>query len=159
LTVARNVLTATCLLAALTACGSTDTPPAPAPTVTVTASPSPSPTPTPEDTPTPEPEPSDSEGALPGDGSVDQRFLAAVRTDGRWPGASDESLISLGHKVCGLLDQGITISQMQAYFAMQIANGSLDASASEVGAIIGGGVVAYCPKYQDQIGVGTGTDA
>jgi hypothetical protein len=65
---------------------------------------------------------------------------------------TDADLIALGKQVCSTLDSGATVQDIMLNLVGS-ADGTEDDSYWEfAGAMIGGGVSAYCPEYSNQIG-------
>lgn len=58
---------------------------------------------------------------------------------------SDADLLEVGKAPCGLLDDGLSVEDI---YAAMIAE---DVDADFGGVIVGAGVAAFCPEYQDEL--------
>ena len=63
-----------------------------------------------------------------------------------WPGASDASVITLGHTVCQSLDLGQTPDQVAATL---LTTGEINEAGTRV--LLRASVVTYCPTHEDVV--------
>ena len=78
--------------------------------------------------------------------SADARFLDRLK-EANIAISTEEKAIAGGHSVCDSLDAGYTVDQVNDHLLANVTN----ATAYEIGYVVGAGVSPYCPEYGDQI--------
>jgi hypothetical protein len=76
----------------------------------------------------------------------DNKFLAALKSQGITDHVSPNHAIEAGHMVCQKLDQGMTPSQVAA----DVVNSS-NMPAYHVGYFVGVSIKEYCPQYMSKV--------
>lgn len=79
--------------------------------------------------------------------SLDARYLGSVRGNSTLTGADidDDTLVRAGHEICGIVDRRPTISTVLGM--MQLIGHAQRWSDSDVAAVVGSAIGAYCPRY------------
>jgi Protein of unknown function (DUF732) len=76
----------------------------------------------------------------------DNKFLAALKSEGITDHVSPEHAIEAGHTVCQKLDQGMTPTQVAA----DVLNSS-NMPAYHSGYFVGASIKVYCPQYTPEM--------
>ena len=79
--------------------------------------------------------------------SADDGYLQALKEKGiTWPNGSDQTMIQIGHAVCGDWTKGFTFDQTLA----DAKSGLPQLADASVAKIMGAATGAYCPQYQNK---------
>lgn len=86
--------------------------------------------------------------------SIDDIFLITIHSNNNTiiEASSDADLIALGKQVCTTLDAGNTVNSIMLALVGSSTGNESDSYWEFAGIMIGAGVAAYCPEYNDQIG-------
>ncbi|QLL10235.1 DUF732 domain-containing protein [Mycobacterium vicinigordonae] len=79
--------------------------------------------------------------------TVDDRFLAQLRSEGIADHESNAHAIEAGHFVCVKLDNGLSPSEV----ATDVLNSS-SMPAYHSGFFVGASIDAYCPRHKEKLG-------
>lgn len=127
----------------------------PAPTIVATApETSPEPSATPEPTPEPEPVPeATQEPMLAPEDVLEDAFLDTIMevAPELYMSADDADLIAGAKEICAYMDSGVGFDEL---FLELYADGTVtDENAHDFGALVGAGVVAFCPQHSGELGL------
>ena len=80
--------------------------------------------------------------------NLDIAFVTVLENEGIFKSASDDSVIELGHDVCGAVDRGSDLADVARVF---LRHGS-SLTPRKAGFFVGASITAYCPEYKYLLG-------